>query len=41
MKEEFSKGVLHNIKGNVGYNDCSKYLAYSVFEIKLLAVESF
>ena len=31
MEEELnSLSVLHNRKGNVGYGQCSKYLAYSI-----------
>ena len=30
MEEEFILRVLHNRKRNLGYGDCSKYLAYSI-----------
>ena len=30
MEEEFIIGVLYNREGNLGYGDCSKYLAYSI-----------
>ena len=30
MEEEFIISVLRNRKGNLGYGDCSKYLAYSI-----------
>ena len=47
MEEEFIVSVLRNRKGNLGYGDCSKYLAYSIesqvlgFGIQGLVVESF
>ena len=47
MEEEFIISVLRNRKGNLGYCDCSKYLAYSIesqvlgFGIQGLVVESF
>ena len=47
MEEEFIISVLHNRKGNLGYGDCSKNLAYSIesqvvgFGIQALVVESF
>ena len=47
MEEEFIISVLRNRKGNLGYGDCSKYLAYSIesqvlgFGIQGLVVESF
>ena len=31
-------GVSHNRKGNLGYRDCSKYLAYSI-ESRVVALE--
>ena len=46
VEEEFIIGVSQNRKGNLGYGDCWKYLAYStesqvvVFEIQALVVES-
>ena len=30
MEEEFIISVLRNRKGNLGYGDCSKFLAYSI-----------
>ena len=30
MEKEFIIGFSHNRKGNLGYSDCSKYLAYSI-----------
>ena len=47
MEEEFILGVLDYRKGDLGYGDCSKYLAYSSesqvvgFGIQALVVESF
>ena len=47
MEQEFIIGVLHNRKVNLGYGDCSKYLAYSIesqavgFGIQSSVVESF
>ena len=47
MEEEFVVGVLHNREGNLGYGDCSKYLAYSIesqivgFRIQASVAESF
>ena len=47
MEEKFIISVLRNRKGNLGYGDCSKYLAYSIesqvlgFGIQGLVVESF
>ena len=44
--KEFIIGVSHNKKGNLGYGDCSKYLAYSIesqvvgFGIQVPLVES-
>ena len=46
MEEEFIIDISHNKKGNLGYGDCSKCLAYSIesqvvgFGIQVLAVES-
>ena len=46
MEEEFIIGVSQNRKVNLGYGDCSKYLAYSIesqvvgFEIQASVVES-
>ena len=30
MEEEFIIGVLYDREGNLGYGDCSKYLAYFI-----------
>ena len=44
--KEFIIGVSHNKKGNLGYGDCSKYLAYSIesqvvgFRVQASLVES-
>ena len=44
--EEFIIGVLYKRKGNLGYGECSQYLAYCIesqgagFEIQGLVMES-
>ena len=46
MEEEFIIGVSQNRKRNLGYSDCSKFLAYSIesqvvgLEIQALVMES-
>ena len=47
MEREFIIGVSRSMKGNLGYGDCSTYLAYSIesqvvgFRIQASVVESF